>query len=200
MCAISIDFDKYSKGLVPTIIQHYATKKVLMLGYMNREAFEKTKKENRISFYSRSKKRLWTKGETSNNFLEVKKILVDCDGDALLILAKPHGPTCHLGSESCFEKEDSSEGFIFYLEKIIEQRLKEENPKSYSVKLSKGGIEKVVQKVGEESVELIIESLREDKERFINEAADLIYHTILLLKNKEVSLLDIEKVLKERHN
>ena len=199
MDSVAINFNKHSQGLVPAIVQHYATKKVLMLGYMNQEAFEKTTKENRVTFYSRSKKRLWTKGETSNHLLEVKKILIDCDADTLLILAKPHGPTCHLGNESCFQKNDSNEGFLFDLEQIIEQRLEEGNPKSYTVQLSKKGIEKVAQKVGEETVELVIESIGDNKERLMNEAADLMYHTLLLLKNKKVSLLDIETILKERH-
>ena len=199
MDPLTIDFDKHPQGLVPAIIQHYATKKVLMLGYMNRDAFDKTTKENRITFYSRSKKRLWTKGETSNHFLEVKKIHTDCDADTLLILAKPNGPTCHLGSESCFEKIDSSDGFLFNLEKVIEQRLQQDDPRSYTVQLSKKGIEKVAQKVGEEAVELVIESIRGHRDQVINEAADLMYHTLLLLKNKRVSLREVEAVLKKRH-
>ena len=186
-----------SDGLAPCIIQDCATRVVLMLGYMNNEAINQTIKTKKVTFFSRSKQRLWTKGETSGNFLHVENILLDCDQDTILIEAKPTGPVCHTGSDTCFNKKNES-SFIYELEKIIQDR--KANPKegSYTNKILEKGINKVAQKVGEEAVELIIESKDNNKELFLNEAADLMYHYILLLAAKELSLADVENVLKSR--
>lgn len=192
-----INFEK-TGGLVPVIIQHANTLQVLMLGYMNEEALEKTKSEGRVTFYSRSKQRLWTKGETSGNFLMVDEIQVDCDNDTLLIKAYPQGPTCHTGSTSCFQ-EETSKGFLYELEKVIEQRITENPEGSYTAKLFSRGVNKVAQKVGEEAVELVIEAKDDNRDLFRNEAADLLYHFLILLKTKDLKLQDIEAVLKERH-
>ncbi len=193
---MKIDFKK-GDGLVPVIIQHENTLQVLMLGYMNEEAFEKTKTENKATFYSRSKNRIWTKGEESGNFLDVKSIEIDCDSDTILIKAIPHGPTCHTGSTSCF-KDETAKGFLYELEQTIHQRIDEDDPKSYTNKLYKSGINKVSQKVGEEAVELVIEAKDDNEDLFKNEAADLMYHYLILLKAKGFTLQDIEGVLKER--
>lgn len=196
---MKIDFSK-SNGLAPVIVQHSNTLQVLMLGYMNEEAFEKTKEEGKVTFFSRSKGRLWTKGETSGNFLIVDKIQVDCDNDTILIKAYPLGPTCHTGKTSCFDNETaSSKGFLYELEKVIEQRIADKSEESYTYKLFSRGINKVAQKVGEEAVELVIESKDENIDLFKNEAADLLYHLLILLKAKELKLEDIEEVLSERH-
>lgn len=192
-----INFNK-NQGLVPAIVQHTNTLQVLMLGYMNEEAFNKTKAEGRITFFSRSKNRLWTKGELSGNYLIVDKILVDCDSDTLLIKAYPKGPTCHTGSTSCF-KEETPKGFLYELEKVIEQRIAENPVGSYSADLFNKGINRVAQKVGEEAVELVIEAKDNNIDLFKNEAADLLYHLLILLKKKELSLEDIEEILKGRH-
>ncbi|HCC86671.1 MAG TPA: bifunctional phosphoribosyl-AMP cyclohydrolase/phosphoribosyl-ATP diphosphatase [Porphyromonadaceae bacterium] len=192
-----INFEK-SGGLVPVVIQHANTLQVLMLGYMNEEALEKTKSEGRVTFYSRSKQRLWTKGETSGNFLIVDEIQVDCDNDTLLIKAYPQGPTCHTGSTSCFQ-EETPKGFLYELEKVIEQRITENPEGSYTAKLFSRGVNKVAQKVGEEAVELVIEAKDDNLDLFQNEAADLLYHFLILLKTKDLKLQDIEAVLKERH-
>ncbi len=192
-----INFEK-SGGLVPVVIQHANTLQVLMLGYMNEEALEKTKSEGRVTFYSRSKQRLWTKGETSGNFLMVDEIQVDCDNDTLLIKAYPQGPTCHTGSTSCFQ-EETPKGFLYELEKVIEQRITENPEGSYTAKLFSRGVNKVAQKVGEEAVELVIEAKDDNLDLFQNEAADLLYHFLILLKTKDLKLQDIEAVLKERH-
>lgn len=193
---MSINFNK-ENGLVPVIVQHYLTSQVLMLGYMNAEALEKTKKEHRITFFSRSKQRLWTKGETSGNFLEVVQIQTDCDDDALLIHAKPHGPTCHTGSFSCFEDENPK-GFLYALEKNIQEKITGDDPNSYTKKIYDKGINKIAQKVGEEAVELVIEAKDDNADLFRNEAADLLYHFLILLKKKNMSLVEIEKVLMSR--
>lgn len=192
-----INFEK-SAGLVPVIIQHAGTLQVLMLGYMNEEALEKTKSEGKVTFYSRSKQRLWTKGESSGNFLNVVEILTDCDDDTLLIKAFPQGPTCHTGSTSCF-REETAKGFVYDLEKVIEQRITENPEGSYTARLFSRGVNKVAQKVGEEAVELVIESKDDNIDLFQNEAADLLYHYLILLKTKNLKLEDIEAVLKERH-
>lgn len=192
-----INFEK-SGGLVPVVIQHANTLQVLMLGYMNEEALEKTKSEGRVTFYSRSKQRLWTKGETSGNFLIVDEIQVDCDNDTLLIKAYQQGPTCHTGSTSCFQ-EETPKGFLYELEKVIEQRITENPEGSYTAKLFSRGVNKVAQKVGEEAVELVIEAKDDNLDLFQNEAADLLYHFLILLKTKDLKLQDIEAVLKERH-
>ncbi|MDD2245369.1 MAG: bifunctional phosphoribosyl-AMP cyclohydrolase/phosphoribosyl-ATP diphosphatase HisIE [Dysgonamonadaceae bacterium] len=190
---MKIDFSK-SGGLVPVIIQDVLSAKVLMLGYMNEEALEKTKNEGKVTFFSRSKNRLWTKGETSGNFLLVEEILVDCDNDTLLIKVTPIGPTCHTGSISCF-KDESAKGFLYKLENIIEKRIADNPENSYTSRLFKRGVNKVAQKVGEEAVELVIEAKDNNLDLFKNEAADLLYHLIILLKTKDVKLTDIEEVL-----
>lgn len=191
-----IDFEK-SGGMVPVIIQDSVTLHVLMLGYMNREAYEKTVVENVVTFFSRSKNRLWTKGETSGNYLHVQRIAIDCDNDTLLIFAKPHGPTCHTGSVSCF-KTESDKGFLYELEQRIHQRISQDDPNSYTNKLYKRGINKVAQKVGEEAVELVIEAKDDNPDLFKNEAADLLYHFLILLKAKNITLEEIENVLAKR--
>ncbi|MCW1734165.1 bifunctional phosphoribosyl-AMP cyclohydrolase/phosphoribosyl-ATP diphosphatase HisIE [Anaerorudis cellulosivorans] len=193
---MNIDFSK-SNGLVPAIIQHTLTGQVLMLGYMNEEALEKTKAEGKVTFFSRSKNRLWTKGETSGNYLIVDEILTDCDGDTLLIKVYPQGPTCHTGSTSCF-KEESSKGFLYKLERTIEQRIASDAENSYTNALFKKGVNKVAQKVGEEAVELVIEAKDNNIDLFKNEAADLLYHFLILLKTKNLKLTDIEEVLQGR--
>lgn len=194
---MNIDFSK-ANGLVPVVIQNYKTLQVLMLGYMNAEAFRKTSEEKKVTFFSRSKNRLWTKGETSGNFLYVKEILSDCDNDSLLIKVDPLGPTCHTGSTSCFG-EETSKGFLYELEDIISQRIENDTDGSYTNKLYKKGINKVAQKVGEEAVELIIEAKDDNIELFKNEAADLLYHFLILLKAKNVNLEKIEDILEGRH-
>jgi phosphoribosyl-ATP pyrophosphohydrolase/phosphoribosyl-AMP cyclohydrolase len=168
-----------------------------MLGYMNREALEKTEADNIVTFYSRSKNRLWTKGEESGNFLVVNDIQIDCDNDTILVKATPKGPTCHFGTTSCF-KEETSKGFLYELEKTINQRIDEDDENSYTNRLYKRGINKVAQKVGEEAVELVIEAKDNDNTLFKNEAADLLYHYLILLKAKNLALEDIENVLSER--
>lgn len=197
---MNIDFNKSNDGLVPVIIQNYLNNKVLMLGYMNEEAFYKTQEIGKVTFFSRSKNRLWTKGEESGNFLEVKSIAVDCDNDTVLIKAKPFGPTCHTGSTTCFN-EVSNHGFVYELEQTINDRIDFDNdPNSYTNKLYKRGINKVAQKVGEEAVELVIEAKDDNSDLFLNEAADLIYHYLILLKAKGFKLEDVEDVLKAREN
>lgn len=189
---------KRGNGLIPCIIQDGETHKVLMLGYINEEAYQKTISEKRVTFYSRSKQKLWTKGETSGNYLELIDIKLDCDNDTLLIKAKPTGPVCHTGADTCFNEKNDS-WTLQSLEKIIQAR--KANPKrgSYTTSLFESGINKVAQKVGEEAVELVIEAKDEDKSKFLNEAADLLYHFLVLLTAKDVSLTEIEHVLKERH-
>jgi len=193
-----IDFSKMS-GLVPAIIQDNCTLQVLMVGFMDEEALNRTINEGKVSFYSRSRKKQWTKGETSGNFLYVEEILSDCDNDALLIKVKPAGPVCHLGTTSCFGNA-SAKGFLYRLEEIINQRIYENAENSYTNKLYKEGINKIAQKTGEEAVELVIEAMRENSdEEFCNEAADLLYHFLLLLRTKGHKLEDIEDVLAKRH-
>ncbi|MEI6048088.1 MAG: bifunctional phosphoribosyl-AMP cyclohydrolase/phosphoribosyl-ATP diphosphatase HisIE [Bacteroidota bacterium] len=194
---IQIDFSK-ANGLVPVVIQDNNTLQVLMVGYMNQEAFEKTRKEKIVTFFSRSKNRLWTKGESSGNFLSVKKILVDCDNDAILVKVNPVGPVCHTGTTSCFGDE-SAKGFLYTLEQVINLRIESDANDSYTNKLFKKGINKIAQKVGEEAVELIIEAKDDNIELFKKEAADLLYHLLILLKTKGIDLDSIEEVLKERH-
>lgn len=194
---MKIDFNK-GEGLVPVIIQNVYTLQVLMLGYMNEEAFEKTNNERRVTFFSRSKNRLWTKGEESGNFLEVNDIQIDCDNDTILIKVAPKGPTCHTGSTSCF-KEETPKGFLYQLEQIIHQRIDDNDESSYTNKLFKRGINKVAQKVGEETVELVIEAKDDNESLFKNEAADLLYHYLVLLKAKGCKLSDIEEILSKRN-
>jgi phosphoribosyl-ATP pyrophosphohydrolase/phosphoribosyl-AMP cyclohydrolase len=193
---MNIDFSK-NHGLVPVIIQNDATLQVLMLGYMNEEALNKTKAEGKVTFFSRSKNRLWTKGETSGNFLYVKKIHVDCDNDTVLIMVKPAGPACHTGATSCFG-EETAKGFVYELENTISNRIENDEENSYTNKLFKKGINKVAQKVGEEAVELVIESIGNSAELFRNESADLLYHFLILLKAKNMKLEDIEQILLNR--
>ena len=193
---MQIDFTK-GNGLVPVIIQHELTLQVLMLGYMDKEAYEKTIKEGKVTFFSRSKNRLWTKGEESGNFLIVKDLQMDCDNDTVLIKAFPKGPTCHTGSTSCF-KEETSKGFLYELEQTIADRIDRNEQGSYTNQLYKRGINKVAQKVGEEAIELIIEAKDNDANLFKNEAADLLYHFLILLKAKGFKLKEIENVLKSR--
>lgn len=184
--------------LLPVIVQDARTKTVLMLGYMNQAAWDKTLQENKVSFYSRSKQRLWTKGETSGHFLTVASYRVDCDADTILIKAIPAGPVCHTGTDTCFE-EDNNTWSLHALEQLIRER--KANPKqgSYTNTLFSKGINKIAQKVGEEAVELIIEAKDENHDLFLNEAADLFYHTLVLLAAKGFSLADVERVLEQRH-
>lgn len=191
-----IKFD--DKDLVPCIVQDSSTRIVLMLGYMNAESIQKTIEGKRVTFFSRSKNRLWTKGETSGNFLEVKNILLDCDGDTLLIEASPVGPVCHTGNDTCFNQQNTG-GFIQALEQTIQDRRVNPKEGSYTTKLFERGINKVAQKVGEEAVELVIEAKDNNQELFLNEAADLMYHYLVLLTAKGYSLADVESVLRSRH-
>lgn len=193
---MNIDFEK-ANGLVPVIIQDDRTLQVLMLGYMNVEALEKTQKEGKVTFFSRTKNRLWTKGEESGNFLYVKDLKVDCDNDTILIKAKPTNVVCHNGTFSCFGDKENK-GFLYQLEEKIAQRIDENQEDSYTNKLHKRGINKVAQKVGEEAVELVIEAKDNNDDLFKNEAADLLYHFLILLKAKNFKLQDIEEVLISR--
>ena len=192
-----IDFKKMN-GLVPVVIQDNTTLQVLMAGFMNEEALEKTNREGKVTFFSRSKNRLWTKGESSGNFLYVKEITTDCDNDALLIKVDPAGPVCHTGTRSCFNN-DTSKGFLYKLEQIVNQRIEENAADSYTNRIFRQGINKTVQKVGEEAVELIIEAKDNNPDLFMNEAADLLYHLLILFKAKGVSLTEIEECLLRRH-
>jgi phosphoribosyl-ATP pyrophosphohydrolase/phosphoribosyl-AMP cyclohydrolase len=194
---MKIDFNK-TNGLVPVIIQDDRTLQVLMLGYMNEEAFEKTKAEKIVTFFSRSKNRLWTKGEESGNFLKVKNIVIDCDQDTILIKVIPENIVCHTGSFSCFGEKDSK-GFLYELEEKIGQRIDDKVENSYTYSLFQKGINKVAQKVGEEAVELVIEAKDNDADLFKNEAADLLYHFLILLKTKNFSLQEIEEILVTRN-
>ncbi|MFC4212507.1 bifunctional phosphoribosyl-AMP cyclohydrolase/phosphoribosyl-ATP diphosphatase HisIE [Pedobacter lithocola] len=193
----SLDWDK-TAGLLPVIIQDNKTLEVLMLGYMNAEALEKTQSEGKVTFFSRSKNRLWTKGETSNNFLYVKEIFVDCDNDTILIKTDAVGPTCHTGSRSCF-KTEFNQNFIFELENIIDDRYANPVEGSYINKMRKKGLNKIAQKVGEEGVETVIAALAESEEELIGEASDLVFHLLFLLKEKGLSIQDIAKNLEKRH-
>jgi len=193
----NINFQK-GNGLVPVVIQDDKTLQVLMVGYMNDEALDKTLREKRATFFSRSKHRLWTKGETSGNYLNVKRIISDCDNDAILILVDPEGPVCHTGNTSCFDN-DLDNMFLYRLENIINQRIDDNVGDSYTNKVYRKGINKAAQKVGEEAVELIIEAKDNNIDNFKNEAADLLYHLLILLKTKGITLKDVEEVLKNRH-
>jgi phosphoribosyl-ATP pyrophosphohydrolase/phosphoribosyl-AMP cyclohydrolase len=195
---MNLDFSKYNDGFIPAIVQDNNTQKVLMLGFMNEEAFAKTQAEGKVTFYSRSRKRLWTKGETSNNFLLVKEILTDCDNDTILIKAHPTGPVCHTGADTCFN-ETNPRFTLQMLEETIADRKKNPSESSYTSSLFAKGINKVAQKVGEEAVELVIESKDDNEEKFLNEAADLLYHYLVLLHAKNYQLNDVMKTLEERH-
>lgn len=193
-----INFSKYPSELLPVVIQDASTKVVLMLGFMNREALLETIETELVTFYSRSKQRLWVKGETSKNFLHVVDIKNDCDFDTLLIKAKPDGPVCHTGADTCFNEENTSEDFIRALEKIIEGRKKHPVSGSYTSTLFKKGINTMAQKVGEEAVELVIEAKDNNNKLFLNEAADLLFHYLVLLQAKNKTIDDVIEVLKER--
>jgi phosphoribosyl-ATP pyrophosphohydrolase/phosphoribosyl-AMP cyclohydrolase len=197
---MKIDFAKYADGLVPAIIQDFSTQKVLMLGFMNEEAFRKTEETGLVTFYSRSKKRLWTKGEESGNFLRLKQVMADCDKDTILIKALPDGPVCHTGADTCWSEKNHKEDFLYYLEHIIEIRSKGADESSYVRKLMARGINKVAQKVGEEAVELVIEAKDVNRELFLNEAADLLFHYLILLQVKDCSLENVVEVLRQRHH
>jgi phosphoribosyl-ATP pyrophosphohydrolase/phosphoribosyl-AMP cyclohydrolase len=194
-----IDFKKYIDGLVPVIVQDASTNIVLMLGFMNEEALNKTLETKLATFYSRSKQRLWTKGETSKNYLRLVDIKTDCDNDTILIKANPEGPVCHTGADTCFDEKNINKDFLTYLEKIIQSRKEEGGEGSYVNSLFKKGINKIAQKVGEEAVELIIEAKDNDEERFKSEAADLLFHYLVLLNAKGCNLDSIIQVLKSRH-
>ena len=194
-----IDFAKYTDGLVPAIIQDEITGKVLMLGFMNDEALLKTQELKKVTFYSRSKNRLWTKGEESGNFLLLKSIAVDCDNDTLLIKVNPVGPVCHTGADTCFNEKNEANDFLFKLEKIIADRKNNPTETSYTSSLFKKGINKIAQKVGEEAVEIVIEAKDNNDELFKGEAADLLFHYLILLQAKGFSLQDVIGVLKQRN-
>ena len=190
----------FSKGLIPAIIQDAKTQKVLMLGYMNEEAYLKTIAEKRVTFFSRSKNRLWTKGETSEKFLEVVNIRVDCDQDTILIQANPEGPTCHTGADTCFnEPNQDNAAWLDYLKHVIRSRKNETAEKSYTASLFQKGTHKIAQKVGEEAVELVIEALMKNDDLFKGEAADLLFHLLVLLEDRGIGLEEVIKLLQERH-
>jgi phosphoribosyl-ATP pyrophosphohydrolase/phosphoribosyl-AMP cyclohydrolase len=198
---MNIDFDKNENGLVPAIIQDNITKNVLMLGYMNTEAFAKTEETKKVTFFSRTKNRLWTKGEESGNFLNVVSIKNDCDNDTLLIKVNPVGPTCHKGTDTCWgETNEPSFGFLSDLENVIKSRREDADSKnSYVASLFEKGINKIAQKVGEEAVEIVIEAKDNDDNLFLNEGADLMFHYLILLQAKGFTLKDIVKILEGRH-
>ena len=196
---LNMDFNKFSDGLMPAIIQDEETKKVLMLGYMNKEAFNETMSFGKICFFSRSKGRLWTKGEESGNFLYLKSYALDCDQDALLFKVKPAGPVCHTGADTCWDEVNVAEDFLVHLEGIIELRKNSDDENSYIRSLFKKGINKIAQKVGEEAVEVVIEAKDNDNDKFLNESADLLFHYLLLLNSKGVNLAQVKDILKQRH-
>ncbi len=193
-----LDFDK-GGGLLPAVIQDAATDRVLMLGYLNREALEKTLEERLVTFYSRSKKRLWTKGETSGNYLRLVEWKADCDRDTLLLRVHPGGPVCHTGSDTCFDETNADGDFLRHLQQVIQDRKTNPSEGSYTTILLSKGINKVAQKVGEEAVELVIEAKDDNAELFLNEAADLLYHYLVLLVAKGHRLEEVISVLEERH-
>lgn len=195
-----VDFTK-TDGLVPAIIQDASTNKVLMLGYMNEESLQKTLEEGKVTFYSRSKGRLWTKGETSGNFLLSQQILLDCDQDTILIMVNPVGPACHTGADTCFNEKNvpSNVAFIQQLAEIIKARKSDTSGKSYTKSLFDSGIAKMAQKVGEEAVEVVIEAMRDNKELFKEEASDLLFHYLVLIQGMDLNLEDIVEVLAKRH-
>lgn len=193
-----LDFKKNSDGLIPAVIQDAATLKVLMVGYMNEEAFAKSMSEGKVTFFSRTKNRLWTKGETSGNFLFIKDVYKDCDNDTLLFMVNPVGEVCHRGTVSCFDTPDN-EGFIRKLQEVIIGRYKEMPEGSYTTHLFNKGVNKMAQKVGEEAVETVIEAIDCNDERFLYEASDLIYHLLVLMVSKGFTIADLEKELAARH-
>jgi phosphoribosyl-ATP pyrophosphohydrolase/phosphoribosyl-AMP cyclohydrolase len=197
---MKIDFAKYSDGLVPAIVQDFHTHKVLMLGFMNAAALEKTEQTGKVTFYSRTKQRLWTKGEESGNFLELKSISEDCDHDTLLIKAHPLGPVCHTGADTCWSETNQNDNFLLYLEDIIRLRKQVAPEESYVAKMFAKGINKIAQKVGEEAVEMVIEAKDNNDELFLNEAADLLFHYLLLLNAKGHNLQSVIDILQKRHS
>jgi len=196
---MKVDFKKYADGLVPAVVQDFTTQKVLMLGFMNEEALKKTEESGLVTFYSRTKKRLWTKGEESGNHLQLKQMLIDCDNDTILIKAEPSGPVCHTGADTCWSEKNHKEDFLYYLEHIIELRKNGNDETSYVKTLLSKGINKIAQKLGEEAVELVIEAKDVNRALFLGEAADLLFHYLLLLQAKDCSLADVVTVLQQRH-
>ena len=196
---MKVDFAKYKDGLVPAIVQDFNTQKVLMLGFMNEEALKKTEETALVTFYSRSKDRLWTKGEESGNHLQLKQLLIDCDNDTLLIKAVPTGPVCHTGADTCWSEKNHSADFLYYLEEIINLRRQSSDSTSYVKSLFDKGINKIAQKVGEEAVELVIEAKDVNQQLFLGEAADLLFHYLILLQAKGCSLTDVVQLLQQRH-
>lgn len=197
---MNIDYNKYADKLVPAIVQDVNTGVVLMLGFMNEEAVNKTIAEGKVTFYSRTKNRLWTKGEESGNFLLLKDMKSDCDNDTLLIKAQPVGPVCHTGADTCWNEKNQPSGFLQYLESVIESRKAGEEENSYVKKMFSKGLNKIAQKVGEEAVELVIEAKDDNRELFLGEASDLLFHYLLLLNAKGYTLQDVIKVLQQRHS
>ena len=195
----NIDFNK-GEGLVPVIVQDEQTLKVLMLGYMNEEAWAKTNESGLVTFYSRSRNTLWTKGETSGNFLSVKKVMIDCDKDTILIMTKPSGPVCHKGPDTCFDQANESNlYFLEYLQDLIDDRKRTMPEGSYTTKLFEKGVSRIAQKVGEEAVETVIEAMGDNDNLFLNESADLVFHLVVLLTQKGYRMEDVVKVLADRH-
>jgi phosphoribosyl-ATP pyrophosphohydrolase/phosphoribosyl-AMP cyclohydrolase len=196
---MNVDFKKYSDGLVPAVVQDFNTSKVLMLGFMNEEALQKTEETARVTFYSRSKKRLWTKGEESGNFLHLRQMLLDCDNDTLLIKAVPQGPVCHTGADTCWSERNHKDDFLYYLEDIIRLRRQSDDKTSYVKSLFEKGLNKIAQKVGEEAVEVVIEAKDVNRALFLGEAADLLFHYLILLQAKDCTLTDVIAILQQRH-
>jgi phosphoribosyl-AMP cyclohydrolase / phosphoribosyl-ATP pyrophosphohydrolase len=193
------DFSKSTDGLLPVVVQDAATGTVLMLGYFNAEALAETRRTGHVTFFSRSKQRLWTKGETSGHFLNVQDIRLDCDSDAFLVKALPQGPTCHTGEDTCWAEKNAHPSFLHQLDTLVQERRLNPPPGSYTARLFEAGTAKIAQKVGEEAVETVIEALRDNRDRLLNESADLLYHLLVLLADRGVALADVEAVLKERH-
>jgi phosphoribosyl-ATP pyrophosphohydrolase/phosphoribosyl-AMP cyclohydrolase len=192
------DFSKYPDGLIPAIVQDAVTKNVLMLGFMNAEAFSKTNESKRVTFFSRSKNRLWTKGEESGHFLDLVSIKLDCDNDTFLVQATTNGPVCHNGTDTCWGESNTGD-FLRLMEEVIQKRKGADPSSSYTAQLYAAGINKIAQKVGEEAVELVIESKDNDEKKFLGEAADLLFHYVVLLSAKGYSIADVERVLEARH-
>ncbi len=197
---MEVNYSKYSDGLVPAIVQDSQTGKVLMLGFMNQDALDKSRELGKVTFFSRSKNRLWTKGEKSGNFLILKDIKPDCDGDSLLIRVVPTGPVCHTGADTCFDEKNTEAGFLDALEEIIHNRKNHPEENSYVSGLFKKGINKIAQKVGEEAIELVIEAKDQNEPLFLNEAADLLFHYLILLEARGHNLKEVTDVLENRHN
>lgn len=196
---MKVEFSKYKDGLAPAIVQDFNTQKVLMLGFMDEKALKQTEESGLVTFFSRSKKRHWTKGEESGNHLQVKQILVDCDNDTLLIKADPKGPVCHTGADTCWSERNHKDDFLYYLEDIIRLRRQSNDDSSYVKKLFDKGINKMAQKVGEEAVEVVIEAKDVNQALFLNEAADLLFHYLILLQAKDCTLSDVVRILQQRH-